>query len=118
MNGFQQRRLRFRRSAVDLIGEQEICKHRTLLEFEFLSMGVINGHTQDIARKHVAGALQPVKIAVHRSRQGLRERRFPDTRHVFDQKMPAGQQANPRQTHHFRLPANGGVERHLQLVQF
>ena len=36
VHGFEQRRLRLGRRAIDLVGQQEMREHRTRLELEFL----------------------------------------------------------------------------------
>ncbi len=42
----EQRRLRLRRRAIDLVGQQEVRKHRPRLELESLGMRVVNGHAR------------------------------------------------------------------------
>ena len=115
---FQQRRLCLRRRAVDLIGQQEIREDRARFELELLRVRVINGDAQHVTGQHVAGELQAVKPALHRARQRVRERGLSDAGNVFDQQVPARQQAHQRQPHHIRLAANRSVERHLQFVEF
>ena len=63
------------------------------LELELLGVRVIDGDAEHVAGQHVAGELQAVEAAGDRSRQRLRQRGFAHARHVFDQQMPARQQA-------------------------
>ena len=77
------------------------------LNSKLLGVRVVNGDAQHVARQHVAGELQPVKAAVDRTRQRLRQRGFADSRNVLDQQVPARQQADQRKPHHLRLAANG-----------
>ena len=72
VHGLEQRRLRLRRSSVDLVRQKEIGEDRALLELEVLRMRVVYGYAQNVARQHVAGELQAVKTAMHRARQRLR----------------------------------------------
>jgi hypothetical protein len=66
---FQQRRLRFGRGAVDFIGQKKIRENRAGFELKLLALRVVNGDAQHVARKHVAGELEPVKAAMHGTRQ-------------------------------------------------
>ncbi len=61
---FEQRRLRFRRGAIDFIGEHHICENRPWLEFEILPHRIENAHADDVARQHVRSELQPLKAAM------------------------------------------------------
>ena len=61
VHGFEQCRLRFGRSAVDLIGQQNVGKHRAGFEFELLLDRGIYRDSEHIGRQHVAGELEPLK---------------------------------------------------------
>ena len=63
VHGFEERRLRFGRGAIDLISQQEIAEDRPRLEFEYFFVSIINGYAQDVAGKHVAGKLQAMEAA-------------------------------------------------------
>ncbi len=118
VHGFEQRGLRLGRGAVDFVGQKKIREDRTRLKFESLGMHVVNRDTQHIAGQHVAGELKPVKTAIHRARQRLRQCGFSNARHVFDEKVPSRQQADERKPHGFGLAADGRSERRLERSQF
>ena len=107
VHGFEQRRLRFRRGAVDLVGQQKIAEDGSGLELEGFRVGVIDGDAEDVAGQHIAGELQPVEAARNRARQRLRQRGLADAGHIFDEQMAARQQADHGEPHHFRFAANG-----------
>ena len=114
VHGFEQRRLRLRRGAIDLVGQQEIGEDRSRLELEGFRMGVIDGDAEHVAGKHVAGELQPVEAAGDGARQRLRQRGLADAGHIFDEQMAARQQADHGQPDHFRFAANGPAEGRFQ----
>jgi len=58
--------------------------------------------------------LNSLKGAIKRSRKGLRQGGLADTRHIFDQKVPAGQEGYQRQTHNLRLAPNYAFDGALQ----
>ena len=117
VHGFEQRRLRLGRGAVDLVGQQEIGEDRPGLELEGFRVGVVDGDAQDVAGQHVAGELQAVETARDRARQRLRQGGLADAGHVFDEQMAARQQADQRKPDHFGFAANRRSERRFQLGQ-
>ena len=117
VHGFQQRRLRFGRSAIDLVRQQEIGEDRPRLEFERLGMRVVDSDPQHVAGQHVAGELQAVEAAGHRARQGLGQRGLPHARHIFDQQMAARQQADHREPYNFGLPPDCRLHGPIQFAQ-
>ena len=114
VHGFEQRRLRFRRGAVDLVGQQEITEDRSRLKLKGFRVGVVDGDAKHVAGKHIAGELQPVEAAGNRARQRLSQRSLADAGHIFDEQMAARQQADHGEPHHFRFAANGLAEGRLQ----
>ena len=90
---------------------RKLVKIGPLLELELLGVGVVNGHADHVAGQHVGGELQPVKVRIDAARQRLRERGLADAGNVFDQQMPARQQAGQRQPQDFGLAANGLTQR-------
>ena len=88
IHGLEKGRLRLRRSAVDLVGQQKISEDRPGLELEGFGLLVIYSHAKNVAGQHVAGELQAVEAAGDRSRQRLRQRGLTDARNVFDKQVP------------------------------
>jgi len=54
-------------SAVDFVGEKEICENRPRLELERFRMRVIDRDAYNVTRKHIRGELEPMKFTLNRS---------------------------------------------------
>ena len=68
LHRFEQRRLRLRRGAVDLVGEHHICKDRPLYELKGTLAGLVvfldDFGAGDVARHQVRGKLNAVELQV------------------------------------------------------
>ena len=62
LHGFQQCRLGFGRSPVDLIGEQDMGKDGTLAQLEFVRAAIIDVPASDIAGEEVRGELNTLEL--------------------------------------------------------
>ena len=96
---------------------RKLREHRTGLEFELLRVRVVNGDAQHVAGQHVGGELQAVEAGIDAARQRLRQSGLADARHVFDQQVPARQQAGERKAQHFRLAADRFAQRRFNFRQ-
>ena len=114
VHGLEQSGLRFRRGAINFVGQQDVGENRTRLKLEFLASGTVDGDAQHVARQHVAGELDALEAAGEALGQGLRQSGFPDARDIFDQQVTAGEQANHRQSHGFGFSTNDRSERLLE----
>ena len=94
---FEQRALRARGRAVDLVGQQDLREDRAGPELELPLVGEEHAAPQDVAGEHVGGELQPRELTAEAERQGLGERGLSDSRSVLDQQMPLRQQGHERQ---------------------
>nr|GEU28510.1 hypothetical protein [Tanacetum cinerariifolium] len=107
LHGFEQRRLRLGRRAVDLVGQQHLGEHGAMLEAEFaLARGVVlfqDFGAHDIGRHEVGRELHAVKIHLGRLRQRLDQQRLAQPRHAFHQRVAAGQQADDKRIDHVFL---------------
>src|SRR5208282_1734569 len=92
-----QRRLRFRRGAVDFVGDDDIGEDRAGLELERLRGGIVDADADHVARQHVRSELDALERAVERPREGLREGRLADSGYVFDQQMAARKKRGERE---------------------
>ena len=115
VHGLQQRRLRFRRGAVDLVGQDDVGEDRAGLELELLLDLVEDADAHHVAGQHVRSELDALEGAVERMRQGLRQRGLAHAGHVFDQQMAARQQGDQRQLDGFVLAANHAREWRLAI---
>ena len=102
----EQRGLRARRRAVDLVGEHDVREDRPALELEHLAAAVVDRDADDVARQQVAGELDAAKRAAERRREGARERRLADAGDVLDEQVAARQQRDHRGADRLRLAAD------------
>ena len=106
LHGFEERGLRFRRGAVDFIGQEQIGEDRAGLKIEhLLAVAVILHHRRaDHIGGHQVGRELNSRIL---QRDGLRERahqqRLADARHAFEQHVRARQQRNQHAFDHLAL---------------
>ena len=112
---FEQRGLRFRRGAVDFVGDDDVGEDRAGLEFEFLRGGIEDADADHVARQHVRGELNALERAVEGAREGLRQRGLADAGHVFDQQVAARQQRRERQLDDVFLALDDAGNRALKL---
>ena len=89
LHDLEQRGLRFRRSAVDLVGEQQLTVRRALTVFEFARPAVPHGETGDVGRQRVGRKLDAARRETEHARERDRERRLADTRAVLEQNVTA-----------------------------
>jgi hypothetical protein len=92
LHRLEQRRLRARRGAVDLVRQQHVREHRSLPELEGQLFRVVEGDSGHVARQQVGGALDAPELALDRARHGACQHGLPDARHVLDQHVAAREQ--------------------------
>ncbi len=95
LHGFQKRRLRFRRGAVDLVGQQNVGEDRTALKLKTPSAFGRLQHdvgADQVRRHQVRRKLDALKLQVQRLGQSPHQQRLAQPRHAFQQHMPAGNQ--------------------------
>ena len=64
----EQSALRFRRRAIDLIRQDDICKDRSLFELKLVELRVIDRNAEHIGGQQIARELNPVEFAIQGSR--------------------------------------------------
>ena len=94
---FEQGGLRFRRGAIDFIGDDYVGENRPGLEFEALRRRVVDADADHVARQHVGRELDALKGAVEGSRESLGESGLAYAGNVFNQQMAARQQGGERE---------------------
>ncbi|KAG0751600.1 hypothetical protein G6F22_022103 [Rhizopus arrhizus] len=60
-HGLQQRTLRARGRAVDLVGQQHMGEHRSGVKLELTAAGLVHRHAQYIGRQQVGGELHALE---------------------------------------------------------
>src|SRR6202022_2230852 len=78
---------------IDFNGEHQLGEDRSALKPEPAGFAVIDGHAQHVGRQQVAGELHALKRQPQGLRNRVRESGFAHSRNVFDQEVPARQQA-------------------------
>ena len=113
VHGFEQRRLRLRRGAVDFVRQNDVGKNRAGLEIKPLLDLVEHAGAHHVGGKQVRGELDALEGTVEGIRQGLREGRLAHSGDVFNQQMAFGQQGHKREADHLVLAANYAGNRGL-----
>ncbi len=101
LHALQQRRLRSRRHAVDLVDQQEAGKDRPLVQHELLARAAKHIGAQNVSGHKVGRRLHSMKFQPQHLRQQFDHQRFGDTGDAFDQGMP------PAEGHDQRLIDEG-----------
>ncbi len=97
LHRLEQRALRLRRGAIDLVGEHELCEHRPAMEAELSVLGLEHRDANDVGRQQVARELDPLVHEAERARERMRQRRLADARYVLDEQVAAREQAGERE---------------------
>jgi hypothetical protein len=105
-----QRALRFRRRAVDFVGEHDRVEDRAGMEPERARLGVEDRHAEHVGGKKVARELHARVLESQRCRKRLGERRFADAGNVLDQQMAAGEQTRKGELERLALADDDSVE--------
>ncbi len=106
VHGFQQRRLRFWRGAIDFVRQDDVGENRAGLKVKALFDLVEYAGSHHVGRQQVRGELDALERAVKRIGNGLREGGFAYAGHIFNQQMAFGQQGDQSEANHFVLAAN------------
>ena len=90
---FEQRALRLRRGAVDLVGEQQAGEDRAGMEAKLRRLALVYAHPDNVRRQQVAGELHALEVEREGGGQRMRQRGLAHPGHVFEQQVTAGDQA-------------------------
>src|ERR1039457_643468 len=99
----QERRLRLRRRAVDLVGQEHRREYGARVKLELLRPHVEDREAEDVGRQRVRRELYAMDADAER----LAERRLADARDVFDQEMAPREKTHDRVLHGRHRPAVG-----------
>ena len=102
----EQRRLRARRGAVDLVGEQDVREHRPRPELEHLLLLVEDRHAEDVGGQQVGRELHAREARADRGRERLRERRLAGAGEILEQHVAAGGEGGEQPPHALVLAAH------------
>ena len=99
-HGLEEGRLGLRRRAVDLIGEDDVPEHGSGPELELAVVAVPHRDAHHIGGQQVGGELQAAEGAVDRGGQRLGQAGLAHPRHVLDEQVPLGDQAQQHELDH------------------
>ena len=96
LHGFQERRLSFRRRAIDFVGENNVGEQRPFEKAELAAAGgaiLFNDfRAGNVGGHQVGGELNAAERKIQRASQRADHQRFGQARHAFQQAMAAGKQ--------------------------
>ena len=96
-HGFQERALCAGRGPIDLIGQEDIRKHRAGSKLKLTGLLVEEREAGDVGGEQVGGALDAGKTSAREIRKGLGQRRFAKAGRILNQQVAAGEEAGQRQ---------------------
>jgi hypothetical protein len=103
-----------RRSAVDFVSQNDIGENWPGFPFKKRAVLVVHRQPNHVGRQQIRGELNTLKSTINRAREGMRKRRFPDARHVFNQQVAAGDQRDDGQPNRFGFAFDDGLDGVLQ----
>ena len=104
LHRLQKRRLHLGGRPVDLVGQDQVGKYRTLLHHEF-SRALIEDHgPNQVGGEQVGRELDTLKIELQYLRQRVDGQGFRQARYAFEQDVAARKQANQQPVHEPVLP--------------
>ena len=107
LHGFEQRRLRLGRRAVDFVGQQQVGENRPAMEPEgaFAGDGILlqNVRAGDVRRHQVGRELDAAGVQVHRAAERSDHERLGQAGHADEQAMAAREQGDEHLVQHLAL---------------
>ncbi len=103
-HGFEQRGLRARRHAVDLIDQQQVGENRPAMDAERSGGRLENISAQDVGGNQVRRALHALELQAENMRERFDRQSLGQARHALDQRMAARQDHEQQLVERFVLP--------------
>jgi hypothetical protein len=97
LHGLQKRALRFRRRAIDLIGEHQLRENGARMEVEAAGAGVVDGDPENVGRQQIAGELDALKAKSQHASQHMGQGRFADPGDILYEQMATRDEAGQRE---------------------
>ena len=92
LHDFEQRALHFRRSAVDLVREQQVGEHRAERRVELARFLVVDARADEVGRHEIGRELDALELPADRLRQGLDRHRLREAWHPLHEDVTAREQ--------------------------
>ena len=102
LHALEERRLRLRWGAVDLVDEEKVREDRARPELELVRALVEDVDARDVGRQQVGRELQAREGAVDRARHRLGQHRLPHAREVLDDQVPLADQGEDAEPERLR----------------
>ncbi len=110
LHGFEEGRLRARRCAVDLVGEQQPGEQRALAEREVAVALVVHERSGEVGRKEVGGELSPGEVEPQRLGERPCRERLAEAGEVFEQHVAAGEDGCQDQRERLAFADHGDLD--------
>ncbi len=99
LHGFQKRRLRFGRGAIDFVGKQDVDEDGALPKLELCRLGIEHAGPDDIARHQVRGELDTSIVECERLGERPHQERLCDPGDAFEQHVSIREHRHQRLLH-------------------
>ena len=113
----EQRRLRARARAVDLVGQEDVREDRALPQDELALALVVDADAEHVAREQVARELHATQLAADGLRERASERGLADAGDVLDEQVPAREERDQRELDGFLLALERALHRLTQRLE-
>jgi hypothetical protein len=97
VHGLQQRRLGFRRRAVDLVGQEQLREDRPFGEHEAVGLEIEQVGAEHVARHQIRRELDTAELQRQARGESASDQRLGRSRHAFEQNMAAGEETRQHQ---------------------
>ena len=112
---FEQRGLHLRGSAVDFVGEHDVCEDRPLLHHEVASGGAIDECAHEVGGEKIRRELHALELRLHPLRKRGDSGRFREPGNTFDQNVSIGKEPEQEAVYQLFLAHDDAVNLLLQL---
>ena len=102
--------MHLRGRAVDLVGEQEVAEHGSLLGVERPGVGAEDARPDEVARHQVGCELDAVERAAERGGGRLDGQRLRESGHALDEEVSSREQAHEHALEHPVLPCDHAAD--------
>ncbi len=117
LHHLEQGRLHLGRSAVDLVGEQEVAEDRTEVGLEVGLVRAEHARPDEVARDEVGRELHALERAAEHGGRGLDRERLREAGHALDQEVATGEQANEHPLEHLLLTGDHAPDLEQRLLE-
>ena len=96
--------------AVHFVGKHDIGENRSFARREFAFAGVVNESAGDVGGQQVGGELDTPERCIEATGQRDDGKRFPQSRHAFDEHVVAGDERRQQSAQEVRLADDDSTE--------